>query len=467
MTRSVIDFIHDVQFADLPPEVVAMTRTCILDLVGVTCAGSCTAMSRIARDFAARHLAAGEADGAARLMLDGRASSVAGVAFAGAATIDSFDAHDGHPLTKGHAGVAVWPAALGLAQVTGPVTGRVTGPWDGKALLASVAIGYEVALRAGIALHATARDYHTSGAWNALACAALGARALGLGATMTRHALGIAEYHGPRSPMMRCVDHPTMVKDGSAWGALSGVNAALLAADGFTGAPAALTEQPEVGGIWADLGERWRILELYFKAYPVCRWAHPAVEAALALQRQWNVRPAEIAGITISSFEAAIRLATRAPRTTEEAQYSLPFPVAAALVRGTIGTDEVSESAFTDPEIERLSAATVLELSADHERLFPAERWAQVTFRLADGRIVTSEPAIARGNRENPLSAEELVGKYRALARPVVGEHRGSLIEAGVANLCEAKADIGDLLDDLVEPAERERAQPTALSPLA
>ncbi|MGH7160155.1 MAG: MmgE/PrpD family protein, partial [Acetobacteraceae bacterium] len=123
MARSTVDFIHDVQFADLPPEVIAMTRTCILDLVGVTCAGSSTSMSRIARDFAARHLAAGADSRAARLILDGRPTSVAGVAFAGAATIDSFDAHDGHPLTKGHAGVAVWPAALGLAEITGPSDG--------------------------------------------------------------------------------------------------------------------------------------------------------------------------------------------------------------------------------------------------------------------------------------------------------------------------------------------------------
>ena len=70
-----------------------------------------------------------------RLILDGRRASAAGVAFAGAATIDSFDAHDGHVLTKGHAGVAVWPAALGLLQVA--------GSREGRALLASVVIGYE------------------------------------------------------------------------------------------------------------------------------------------------------------------------------------------------------------------------------------------------------------------------------------------------------------------------------------
>ena len=117
-----------------------------------------------------------------------------------------------------------------------------------------------------------------------------------------------------------------MVKDGSAWGALSGVTAAFLAADGFTGAPAMLAEAPEVAEYWVDLGTRWRILEQYFKAYPVCRWAQPAVEAAIDLQRQFDLRPAAIVGITVASFEAAVRLVCRAPATTEEAQYQPAVP---------------------------------------------------------------------------------------------------------------------------------------------
>jgi 2-methylcitrate dehydratase PrpD len=62
--------------------------------------------------------------------------------------------------------------------------------------------------------------------------------------------MGIAEYHGPRSQMMRCMDHPTMVKDGSGWGAMCGVSAARMAKAGFTGAPA-LTLQTEY---WQNLG---------------------------------------------------------------------------------------------------------------------------------------------------------------------------------------------------------------------
>ena len=142
-----------------------------------------------------------------------------------------------------------------------------------------------------MALHATAAEYHTSGAWVSLGVAAIGARLLGLDQAATREALGIAEYNGPRSQMMRCIDHPTMIKDGSGWGAMTGVVAACLAREGFTGAPAVTVEDESVAALWGDIGERWRIREQYFKAYPVCRWAQPAMEAAAQLRRDHEFRP--------------------------------------------------------------------------------------------------------------------------------------------------------------------------------
>src|SRR3546814_1577385 len=97
----------------------------------------------------------------------------------------------------------------------------------------------------------------------------MGARALRLDPAQTAHALCIAEYYGPRSQMMRMIDHPTMLKDGSAMGAMAGVSAALLAAAGFTGAPAITVADAAVAEVWGDLGERWRIEAQYVKAYPV------------------------------------------------------------------------------------------------------------------------------------------------------------------------------------------------------
>src|SRR5437660_272757 len=127
--------------------------------------------------------------------------------------------------------------------------------------------------------------------------AAVAARHFAFDAATIRHALGVAEYFGPRGQILRACDSPTMVKDGSGWGAHVGLTAALLARDGFTGAPALTVERDDARAFWSDLGRRWRIREQYFKAYPVCRWAQPAIEAALDLQRSHRFAADDIATI--------------------------------------------------------------------------------------------------------------------------------------------------------------------------
>lgn len=262
---NVSSFVHELRAADLPAPVLHEGRRCLLDLIGVAASGRITPLSRIVHDFAVRQMGASE--GGARLLFDGRPASAAGAAYAGASTIDAFDAHDGHPLTKGHAGVALLPALMAVIDAERVADrGRV----DGQEFLTALVMGYEIAIRAGIALHRSVGDYHTSGSWNALGCAAITARLLGLDDETTRHALGTAEYHGPRSQMMRCIEHPTMVKDGSGWGAFAGVSAAYLARDGFTGAPAVTLEAADQADLWSDLGSRWRIMEQYLKPWPVC-----------------------------------------------------------------------------------------------------------------------------------------------------------------------------------------------------
>ena len=421
----VIAFIHDLRFEDLPDDVIGQAKRCLLDLIGTAAGGYTTDISRIIRNHVVAHFASGDGEGA-RLLFDGRRASLPGAALAGGMMIDSLDSHDGHVLTKGHVGVAVFPALLALVDGCGV---------EAREFLAALALGYEVATRAGIALHATACDYHSSGAWNALGCAALGARALKLSPEQTRHALGIAEYHGPRSQIMRCVDYPTMVKDGSGWGAMAGLSAALLAEGGFTGAPALTLESDAAAPVWGDLGQRWHIREQYFKAYPVCRWAQPAIEAALSLQRAHGLAADQIVRVEVSTFHEATRLAARSPQSTEEAQYSLPFPVAAALVRGRVGAAEVTGAALRNRAILRLSREMTLTEHGAYNARFPAERWAHVTFWLDDGTRLTSAPAAARGNPENPLSDDELLEKYRLLAGPVLGRERAERLRAGVDDL--------------------------------
>jgi 2-methylcitrate dehydratase PrpD len=422
----ILSFIHDTRFSHLSPDVIAMAERCCLDTLGVAVAGRVTDLSRIVTDYAERFHAA--ATDRADILFTGRTANALGAALAGGMSIDSFDAHDGHRLTKGHAGAAVLPALLALCSSLAR-SGRVL---SGQEFLTALAVGYEVSLRAGIALHATACDYHTSGSWNALGVAAIASRVLGFDGETTRHALGIAEYHGPRSQMMRCIDHPTMIKDGSGWGAMTGLSSAFLAQAGFTGAPAITLEGDNVREYWRDLGSRWEFLAQYFKPYPVCRWAQPAVQAVQDMMKGSGIDYRTIAKIGISTFHQGVRLAGHAPKTTEEAQYAIAFPTAAMIVRGRLGPDEISPAALRDPELLAVSKRIELTESDVFNRKFPAERWAEVRFTFVDGRTLKSPATSALGDPEMPMSDRQIEEKFFGLCEGRLPHETASSLKKAV-----------------------------------
>ncbi|WP_088743456.1 MmgE/PrpD family protein [Cobetia sp. QF-1] len=402
---SALVFIHEYDLASLSGSQLHQAKRCLLDLLGVAAGATRTPLAA----KAARYVTRQHGGDLPLLFAHGSASS-SGVALQGGWLIDALDAHDGQVLTKGHAGVALLPGLLALPE---------TRELAGRDFLALLAYGYEIATRAGIALHAQSPDYHTSGAWNALGVAAVTARLRGFDRETLHHALGIAEFYGPRSQMMRCIDHPTMLKDGSGWGAMTGISAALLAEDGFTGAPALTLTAPAVAELWKDLGQRHYLFEQYFKAYPVCRWAQPAVEAVLSLADAVP-EPEHIARIEIITFHQGKRLHVIHPQTTEQAQYSLPWSVACALGRGVVDVEGVCE-ALGDPLLKALASKVVIEEDDVFNARFPAERWARARIVLVNDDVLESEDHEALGNPDKPLSDAQVLAKYQALAEPVLG----------------------------------------------
>ena len=416
---NVNQIIHDLSWEQLPQAVRNQARRCLLDTIGVAVGGRQTELSKIIHDFVT--LAYGGQG--AQLWLDGRTASPPGAALANAMTIDALGMHDSCRPVKGHAGVALIPAALATLAMDSERDS------SGQELLTTLVVGYEMAIRAGKALHATACDYHTSGAWNALGCAAVTSRRLGLTADKTRHALGIAEYHGPRSQMMRCIDHPTMLKDGSGWGAMAGVSAGMLAATNFTGAPALTVEAPEVAEFWDDLGKSWAILEQYFKPYAVCYWAQPAIAGALALQEKHKLEPAGIEHIRVFTFHEASRLTCSRPQSTEEAQYSLPFPVAMALARGQLGLEELSSAALRDALVLRLAERVEMVDDDSFNARFPADRMSRVVIETTAGATFDSGDVRARWDLTTPPTDEELREKFRWLAQETLPAPRAAALE--------------------------------------
>jgi 2-methylcitrate dehydratase PrpD len=415
-----------------------MAKRCLLDLIGVGAAGRTTKLAGIICDHAVDEFGTS----GPRMLFDGRRTSASGAAMAGGMTIDAFDAHDGHPMTKGHAGCGLLPALLAMADCDDI-------DMSGTEFLRLLALGYEISIRDGIALHASTPDYHTSGAWVSVGSAAICAAAMGLSRTQMDHAMGIAEYHGPRSQMMRVIDYPTMLKDGSGWGAMAGVSAARMAARGFTGAPAITLNEEAFG----DLGSRWRIEEQYFKPYPVCRWAQPPVQALLDLRSAHDFAAEDVDFIRVFTFHEAVRLHTHTPKDTEEAQYSLPFPVAAMLVRGKIGPDEISPEGLSDPEVLRISQGMILAEEDRFNAVFPAQRWARIEVVLKSGEVLKSADTVAHGSMENPLSDLEISDKFQGLMT-AAGVGNGAGIEAQVAAL--DGGDLGALIDAITSPLSRD-----------
>lgn len=406
----------------LPADAMHQARRCLLDLVGVAAAGSRTRLAQLIATHAAEQFGTGARPASILFDTQGRKASATGAALAGGMAIDAIDAHDGHPVAKGHAGCGLFPALAAVAETEAP-------DMPIEMFLAHLAIGYELAIRCGIALHETAPDYHTSGAWVAVGVAATGALMLGLDRQTMRHAMGIGEYHGPRSQMMRCIDHPTMLKDGSGWGAMAGVSALALARSGFTGAPALTVEDVAVAPTWSDLGRRWRILEQYFKPWPVCRWAQPPVEAALELRRDRAFDVDQITSIRVHTFHEATRLAARAPADTEQAQYSLPFPLAAALVHGRLGVAQIAGEGLRDQSVLDLAQRIALIEDDRFNALFPAERWAQIDIVLDNGAVVSSAPKTASGDAHDPLTDHQVSTKFHDLMAEAGYRDRAARIE--------------------------------------
>ncbi len=434
--NNVYNFIYNIDWNELPITVQNMSKRCLLDTLGVALSARTTEASQIGAKFAAMNFGPTDQSRSRLLGFDGTCS-VPGAAFSGAILIDSMDAHDGHRLTKGHAGATVLPSLLSMAD---NLINNKTAI-SGKYFLELLVIGYEVSLRSGIELHKNTDEYPTSGSWAAIGVAAMGAKLLQLDKRQLNHALGIAEYYAPRSPMMRCIDQPTMVKDGAGWGALTGVSSVFLAQEGFTGAPALCVTQADE----KDYFIRYEILNQYFKPWPICRWAQPAVEAIVRLQKQYSFNVKDIKEINISTFHNAVRLANKAPTSSDEAQYSIGYPVAAMLVRGKISPEEMSISSLNDTKIKQLQNKIKLEENQNHTNAFPAKRYASVVITLQNGEKLQLENIEARGDPDNPLSDAEIETKFVQLTEGVISSSKQNQLIQLIDNL-EKEGDINALL---------------------
>ena len=415
-TDRVIQFIRDTRWENLPEAVRHQSKRCLLDTLGALLAGTNTPVGKLISEFAQEQFKGDDGT----ILGQGARTSLVGATLANGTIANALDIDDGYRMVKGHLGACVLPVALAAGEAAG---------CPGRSLLTALVVGYEVGIRAGLIRHALYQTYHSSGSWGAVAGAAVAGKLFEYDVRTIRHVLGTAEYHAPIAPMMKGIHTPSMGKDSIGWGCMVAMASALMGQKGFTGIQPLFDDTPESSWI-NDLGRTYEILNLYFKPYAACRWAQPAIEGALKIVRGNDLAAEQIAKINVRTFSEAAALDQSPPKTTEDAQYNISFPLAVALLDGEVGPGQVSPPRLFDREVYALMDKVDVVAEGRFQKQFPAKALAEVHIETEDGQTFSSGTVSARWEPSSGLPSDsELVEKFYWLAEPIVGIEKAKEIE--------------------------------------
>ena len=348
-----------------------------------------------------------------------------------------------------HPGASVLAASLATSDLLGGVSGQT--------LLLATALGLDVSCR--VALASTLdRGWHRTAAMGVFGAAAASGKLLGLNVEQMVNALGIAfsQAAGNR----QCIVDGALTKRLQAGqAASSGVLAALLAREGFSGAHDIFLGrfgffqlyQPDGSDpakLVAGLGREFRGDELSFKPYACGRPQHAMLDAAIAARNQLglgtSVDFAEIADVRVTGSAAMIAeqfhgaAHKRRPTQIVEAQFALPYLISAAIVHGRVGITEVAD----------IHHVGVLGVAARIEGTDAGKETGGITIRLRDGRArnVTVGPPL--GSPQNRLGIEQLTLKFADCARNAVRPLSDETVRVAIQIICrlEKVPDVGELL---------------------
>ena len=405
-------------FADLPAATRAATCNDILDTFGCLLGGSSApGIAELARVVGGWGGVQQSQVMLRELRLPAPQAAMLNASMAHALDFDDTLDHGGSI----HPGASVLAASLAIADMLGGVSGQ--------RLLLAIALGLDVSCR--VALASTVdRGWHRTAAMGVFGAAAASGKLLGLNVEQMVNALGIAfsQAAGNR----QCILDGALTKRLQAGqAASSGVLAALLAAEGFTGAHDIFLgrfgffELYQSGGhdpakLVEDLGKEFRGDLLSFKPYACGRPQHAILDAAIAARNQLDLGTAvdfgQIADVRVTvaptiiaeQFKGASH--KRRPTQIVEAQFALPYLIAAALVHGRVGITEVAD----------IHNAQVLRVAEQMEGIDAGREVDGITLRLRDGRTAAVTVGLPLGSPENRLSIEQLEMKFIDCARNAV-----------------------------------------------
>lgn len=417
-------FVAATRWQDVPMAVRTRVKLALLDTLGVILAGS---LRPEVRGLRAALVTSG-GTGATVLAPDMSASDPRTAAMLNAIAGRAVELCDG--LRGVQPSVQIVPGLLALGE---------QHQASGQDLLTAFLAGYEVAGR--LALGFTPRAFaHPNGQLALLACAAAGARLLGLDGAGISLAMRIVTTVLMAPSYTNTVAGATALNLPAGQSAVATVLAPALALAGYAAQDDAVEDAlgKMVGSgfdparITDGLGTDWQIMGSYFRFYACCNPIHPALDCLQDVLATLRPAPDAIDRIEVATYEFASVMRNADPPNYFASKYSLPHAAAVLILRGGLGFAALDDSALSDPAIAALRQRVHMAEDAAMSARVPAARPARVTVTLRDGRQATASREMSRRDEEQPDADPEVRAKFRELAGTVLTAAGVDAIERAV-----------------------------------
>ncbi len=418
-------FACEQRYEQLPAAVVERAKLVFLDTLGVMIRGA----SAPGLDRLRASMLYGDS-GPATVIGSASKSSAPTAAFLNGClpTVTQYD--EGYRAAMGHPAIHVVPAALALAEAEGA---------SGRDLITALVIGYEVAVRIGLAAFPLHAPLHPHGTWASLGAAVAAGKLLSFTEAQFVELLDAGSNLSVLSWAQATRSGGTVHHLVPGLGAGHAVIAALAVQAGLRGSPGCLREfflplctaDPKPPLFVRDLGRPFAILENYFKRYPACAHSHSALQAVEAILAEHRPTIDAIDVIEVRTYGRAGGLANPRPVNPLAGMFSIPYSVALLIVRGTLPVEDSAMERPLDPEALR-TASLVRVVPDDSLRpAYPRGRPARVTMRLKDGTQYESFVDLPAED----VGREALEGKFLRLVSPVAGAQNAEALAAKIAHL--------------------------------
>jgi 2-methylcitrate dehydratase PrpD len=339
-----------------------------------------------------------------------------------ATMVHALDYDDGHPKALVHMGCITVPTCLAVAERMGGISG--------KELITTIALGVDFMARLSLASRPGSDlltvGYHPTAFYGYLGAAAMSARIMGLNKEQMINALGIA-YH-QCAGNMQCIHDGALTKRmGPGFASRGGIVAALMAEKGITGARNCLEGKAGLFNVYHGgdydlkilqngLGKRFEAENIGFKPYPCCGHTHAAIDAVLSLRSRHHIEAEQVQAITVSCGGAALAMCVpeevkRNPNNIVDAQFSIPWAVATALVKGNVTIEDFTEKAIKNGNILQISQKVTGQLDPDLTRHGVGP--ARVSIKMKNGAEYSEYVEFCLGSVERPMKPGDCVKKFR------------------------------------------------------